>query len=548
MKVGNIKLLNYCHYIFFFLFLLIGLAIYKDYGFNIDETFQRRSGLHWLNYLAELLKFDNLSSITNKKIIAINDFTMPWAEKDKAYSIIFDVPAAFLEIFLNLKEPLEYYHLRHLLTFLYFFIGTIFFYKLLKNRFDNRFISLFGCLMLITTPRLFGEIFHNNKDIVFLTFFIITCYYYFQTIDNEKIKSIILFSLFSAICTSLRIFGFVFPVLFVFIYLLSSLSKKKDFKKINQVLIYLFFYVFFLVFHWPYLWNDPFQNLINHLSNLSMFGSSIIYFNGEFFNSKLLPYHYLPLWILISTPILNIVLFTSGFFIICRKFTLKLFNVEKNLSGYDFWNNNEEKKDFFIILLFFIFFIGGTFFSVKHYNSWRVFYFLNFFIVYFSIYFVNYQFLSKAKKYLKLLTTIIIMLTVFNFTRLITYHPYQSLYFNALTTKQFKNNFEIDFTGLSGIEFLREIVKLNNKSKIYVGINSWYPLWRMRELLPDSDKKRIVFVFDDINKADYVYSNKIFNVNVNKSNKFKLNENFKIFKQRIIDNILIYEVHKKIER
>ena len=70
----------------------------------------------------------------------------------------------------------------------------------------------------------------------------------------------------------------------------------------------------------------------------------------------------------------------------------------------------------------------------------------------------------------------------------------------------------------------------------------------MRELLPDSDKKRIVFVFDDINKADYVYSNKIFNVNVNKSNKFKLNENFKIFKQRIIDNILIYEVHKKIER
>ena len=120
-----------------------------------------------------------------------------------------------------------------------------------------------------------------------------------------------------------------------------------------------------------------------------MFGSSIIYFNGEFFNSKLLPYHYLPLWILISTPILNIVLFTSGFFIICRKFTLKLFNVEKNLSGYDFWNNNEEKKDFFIILLFFIFFIGGTFFSVKHYNSWRVFYFLNFFIVYFSIYFVN---------------------------------------------------------------------------------------------------------------------------------------------------------------
>ena len=139
------------------------------------------------------------------------------------------------------------------------------------------------------------------------------------------------------------------------------------------------------------------------------------------------------------------------------------------------------------------------------------------------------------------------MLNVFNFTRLITYHPYQSLYFNALTTKQFKKNLEIDFTRLSGIEFLREIVTLNNKSKIYIGVNSWYPLWRMKELLPEFDKKRIIFVFDDINKADYVYSNKIFNVNIKKSKKFKLNENFKIYKQRIIDDLIIYEVHKKLK-
>ena len=547
MKVGNIKLLNYCHYIFFFLFLLIGLNIYKDYGFNIDETFQRRSGLYWLNYLAEVFKIDSLSNVTSEKLKVINDFTMPWAEKDKAYSIIFDVPAALLEIFLNLREPIEFYQLRHLLTFLYFFIGTVFFYKLLMNRFGNRFISLLGCLLLIITPRLFGEIFHNNKDIIFLSFFIIACYYYFQTIDNEKIKSILFFSFFSAICTSLRFFGFVFPILFLSIYLLSSLSKKEDIIKINQIFIYLFFYIVFLILHWPYLWSDPFQNLVNHFSNLSIFGSPVIYFNGEFYNTKFLPYYYLPLWILISTPVLNIVLFLSGFFIVSKKLIFKLLDVEKNTSNYDFWDNNDEKKDFFITLLFLVFFIGGTFFSVKHYNSWRVFYFLNFFIIYFSIYFINYQFLLKTKKYLKIFTSIIIVMAVFNLTKLITYHPYQSLYFSTLTTKQFKNKFEIDFTGLSGIEFLREIVNVNSKSKIYIGVNSWYPLWRMKELLPEFDKKRIIFVFDDINKADYVYSNKIFNVNIKKSNKFKLNENFKIYKQRIIDDLIIYEVHKKLK-
>ena len=150
------------------------------------------------------------------------------------------------------------------------------------------------------------------------------------------------------------------------------------------------------------------------------------------------------------------------------------------------------------------------------------FYFLNFFIIYFSIYFINYQFLLKTKKYLKIFTSIIIVMAVFNLTKLITYHPYQSLYFSTLTTKQFKNKFEIDFTGLSGIEFLREIVNVNSKSKIYIGVNSWYPLWRMKELLPEFDKKRIIFVFDDINKADYVYSNKIFNVNIKKVTNLNL--------------------------
>ena len=66
-------------------------------------------------------------------------------------------------------------------------------------------------------------------------------------------------------------------------------------------------------------------------------------------------------------------------------------------------------------------------------------------------------------------------------------------------------------------------------------------------IVPEFDKKRIIFVFDDINKADYVYSNKIFNVNIKKNKKFKLNENFKIYKQRIIDDLIIYEVHKKLK-
>ena len=154
---------------------------------------------------------------------------------------------------------------------------------------------------------------------------------------------------------------------------------------------------------------------------------------------------------------------------------------------------------------------------------------------------------KEYKKFFNFFSVILILSLLFNTYRIFIYHPYQSIYFNVLTAKKFKNKFEADFTGLSGIHFLREITKIEKKPKIKIGINSWYPLWRMTELLPESDRNRIVMVFDDIDDADYVYSNRIYNVNINKSDKFKLGINFKNYKTHIVDGVIIYEVFKKIK-
>ena len=70
MKTITIKLLNYSHYIFFIIFTIIGLFIYKDYGFNIDETFTRKSGFYWLIYLSDFFGLNELSNIASEKINA----------------------------------------------------------------------------------------------------------------------------------------------------------------------------------------------------------------------------------------------------------------------------------------------------------------------------------------------------------------------------------------------------------------------------------------------------------------------------------------------
>ena len=546
MKESNIKLFNYCHYIFFIIVFFIGLYVYKDFGFNIDETFQRRSGFYWLNYITEFLQFENFSNLAKEKFVNSYDFTIPWGEKDKAYGIVFDVPAAFFEIIFNIEEPIKYYQLRHLLTFIYFFIGLVFFYKIIQNRFRNRYISLLACVLLFLTPRIFGEIFHNNKDIIFLSIFIIALYFYFKTIENEKISNILLFALFSAIATSTRLFGIIFPISFIFLFFLSVLSKKNDLKKINYLILYLIFYFIILIIHWPYLWNSPVQNFISHINNLNEFGSPSVFFNGNFYNAKLVPYYYLILWIMISTPIFNLLFFLGGFYISIKYFFKKLLNVDKLKSEYDFWNNVKEKKDFFILLFFLIFIIGGTFLSINHYNSWRVFYFLNVFIVYFIILFLEYLLQKKSiEKHFKIFLTVILISIIFNVFRLYIYHPYQSLHFNSLLTNNFKNKFEVDYAGLSGIKFLRDIVKNEKSDKIKIGVNSWYPLWRLQNLLTDKEQKKISFIFGDINNADVIYSNRIYDVNIKKSKKYKLNSTFKNYKRYIIDGVIIYEILKK---
>lgn len=548
MKKIIFKIFHYSHIILFFIFFLVGLLIYKDYGFNIDETFNRKSGFYWLNFLAEFFRFEDFSLLTNEKLNKIIDFTMPWGEYAKVYSIIFDVPAAFLELVININNPNKFYMLRHLLTFLLFFLGIIYFYKLILNRFCSRYLALIGSAFLALTPRLFGDAFHNSKDIIFLTFFILSIYYFFKNLDNPNLKNTILFALFSSISTSLRLFGIIFPISFLFIYFLSILSQKDEYKKINIILIYLFFYIFFLIMHWPYLWSNPAKNFILYIANLNKFGPELVYYYGEFYNSKLVPFSYLPIWIFISTPFTNILLFLSGFLYCTKIYINKLFLIEKSNSDYDFWKNHNEKKDFIILIIFLVLFIFGTLFSPKHYNSWRIFYFLNFFIVYFSVFFINFIFKNRrSKKKIIVFNFILIIFFLFNIYRIIIYHPYQSIYFNSLISREFKNKFEADFFGLSGIEFLREIIKTDNSPEIKIGVNSWYPLWRMLELIEDQDKKRIVFIYDDINKADYVYSNGIYDVNINKSNKYTLNNNFKIYRTLIIDDVKIYEVYKRIK-
>ena len=186
---------------------------FRDYGISIDEEFHRSSGFYWLNYILSFTAFEDLKNLVNIKINDIKGFTLQLPQDHPYYGVVFDLPLAFLEVIFKIEDPQNIFYFKHFSNFFLFFVSSIFFYKLLLNRFSNYYISLFGTLFFILSPRIYGSSFFNNKDIVFLSLVIIALYYCFKTFEKINYKNLLIFSIFAAMCTSSRIFGVIFPVI-----------------------------------------------------------------------------------------------------------------------------------------------------------------------------------------------------------------------------------------------------------------------------------------------------------------------------------------------
>ena len=194
--------------------------------------------------------------------------SLPKTEDNPFYGVIFSLPGAFLEVIFNIEDSKNYYHLYHFLNFTLFFIASIFFYKLLFNRFLNNNIALVGTLFFVLSPRIYASSFYNNKDLVFLSLVTIALYYCFKSLEKINYKNLLIFSIFAAMCTSSRIFGIIFPVFFSIFYFLSFLPSIKIIKNLKFIGFFLISYFLFLVLFWPELWQSI-ENLFYHSNILS---------------------------------------------------------------------------------------------------------------------------------------------------------------------------------------------------------------------------------------------------------------------------------------
>ena len=536
-------------YLIFLFFLILGLNIYKDYGISVDEPFQRTSGYYWYIWILENF-FNGSENINSLK----NNFEkMEWAKALKEgafiqYGSIFDTFLVYIENYFDLDEAKNIYQTKHLANFFIFYLSSIFFFFLIRNRFQNNIIPLIGYFFYISSPRIFGNSFYNCKDIIFMSLLVIAIYFAIKLLKKIKYKNIILFSLFLGLATSIRVMGVFYLLLFITFFLIQSYKNKVNLqKKIFSFLVFGTSYFFFTYIFWPYLWEDPINNFFDAFTYFKKYGwqGSVFYF-GEYIKANNLPWHYPVVWIFISMPFIYIAFLLFGIFYITKKFFENFISSDKPNFEENFWKSDEEKIDVFMLSSFLCPLFIVILLNSSLYNGWRQLYFIYPFLIYLSINGLSKIYYSMKK--LKFLFVLLIFFSIFlNAHNIYKLHPFQNVYFNFIVEKNANKLFVIDYWGLANQRSLEKIIIDSNNKKIDIGTASFTPFEYSRYMFDKEKVKNIIFSGNANLNQDYIFTNYVFDSNPKYQQKFNIPKKYKKIFETKKGNIIINEVYKKTD-
>ena len=531
---------NY-HYFFFIIFFLIQFVIFNDYGFPNDEEISRYNGLISYNYIIEKLNIQIFQPYSN----------LPKLENyvDKDYGVVFELFLVFVEKIFNLQDSKSIYYTRHYLISLTFFLGSIFFYLTLRIFFSKN-ISLLGTLIFIIHPRIFAQSFYNSKDIIFLVFFCISNFFLIKYFLKQNIKNIFLLSLSISVAICIRPMAIIIPFLFIFFFIMQNFEKSK-YRNFILLIPFLLFVTFFTILFWPYLWDDPLKifEVLKSMSKFRFVGE--VFFNGEYFVAKYMPWYYLPITILITTPIFYILLFIIGLFIVIKILGKNLFNLENTKENI--WKNELELFLLYSLLIVFLPIFLVIELKATVYTGWRQIYFIYPSIIFVCVY--GLDCILKYKKFKNYIYSLVFFSILINFYSLVKNHPYQYTFYNLLITNKNLKNFELDYYGVSNLKILKKISLLSKKNvnKIYVFSVNPYKL--SLNLLSEKKKKNYLFV-NNIEDADFIITNHYYQDHYYKEKDYLesrhpsyieeyLNNNFKLVYEIKSNNVRINSIYRK---
>jgi len=525
--------------IFFLTYLIIGLYIFKDYGISFDEDIQRIMAQNRIEYIQIFIS--NFFSLLDNEVKNIS-IILP------EHGVTFELPALIIEKIFGFSDTRSEYLFRHLLIFLTSFIGSFYFFKLVKKRFNSWKIGLIGVFLLITTPRIFAESFYNSKDIIFMYLFTINTYFAIKFLDNPISSNSFYFALFSGLCIGVRVIGIILPI--ITFYYLWIRFLRNDYKKNIRIKILIFFtsFIFFIILFFPSLWENPLKNFIYSLASFRSYDHEFLnFYLGQYVHPKTIHWYYFPLWIFITTPFIVIIIFIYGLVLSLYRIFNRLIRISKNKDLHDLWRGPIEFYD-----LFFITFIIAPIFLIivfksASYSGWRHLYFIYPFIIIIGLVGLRFFYIKMLRinnmRIIIFFKVIFSFFLIYNIFWLYTNHPFQNNFFNFLAGDKPHRNYEVDYWGLSNKFVLEKIINEDNRKLINVSMISDTSLSHNINILTEEQKQKVNYVVD-IDKSDYIINNNIFFRGDFRKVR-KILSNFDVYYELFVDGTLVTTIYKR---
>jgi len=225
------------------------------------------------------------------------------------YGGLFDVTAVALQRVL----PLDRYVVRHGLNAVFGWLGIVACY-VLAARIGGRTAGLLAAVLLVVTPRYWGDAMNNPKDLPFATCATaalavmagIPARYPLLTLGRA-----LALGLSIGLALSVRPGGLLF-LAYAGVVVIVQLVRSGDFAPrhllVTASLLLLAAAVATTVPlpFWPWLQSHPYTGLLDALDGVSHFQwRGMMVFNGGEVHSLRLPWTYVPLWLLYTTPLVT---------------------------------------------------------------------------------------------------------------------------------------------------------------------------------------------------------------------------------------------------